>query len=99
MKASELRPCDLCGRGLMHDGVPLLWRVRLERLGIDRRAVQQAAAMELHFGGAVRLARMFADPEVAISVGEARTILVCEACAGETTSVYRLGLPEDRGES
>lgn len=94
MKAGDLRPCALCGQGVMHTGVPLFWVVTLQRMSVDLVAVQQGAAMELHFGGNVRLARVFSDPEVAKSLGEPRTILVCERCAGEQTSVYQLGLPE-----
>lgn len=93
MKAGELQPCALCGQGLMHNGLPLFWRIRLERFGVDRHAVNQAAGMETFFGGAVALARVFSDPEIATPVGEVRTILVCESCAGERTSVYQLGLP------
>lgn len=100
LKAADLRPCALCGQGVMHTGVPLFWRISLQRMGVDRLAVQQAAGMETFFGGALALARVFSDPDIANPFGEGRTILVCEACAGEPTSVYRLGLPEvgDGGE-
>lgn len=93
MRAGELQPCALCGQGVMHNGVPLFWRIELQRLGVDLAAARQVAGMETFFGN-VALARVFTDPEIASPVGEARTILVCESCAGEATSVYRLGLPE-----
>jgi hypothetical protein len=93
MKAGDLRPCALCGQGVMHTGVPLFWEVRLQRMGVDLEASRQLAGMETFFGH-VALARVFTDPEIAKAFGEPRTILVCERCAGEQTSVYQLGLPE-----
>lgn len=97
MRAADLRPCALCGKGVMHTGVPLFWRVSLQRMGVDLAAVQQGHGMETYFGGHVALARVFHDPEIAKPFGEGRTILVCEECAAEPVSVWRLGLPE-RGE-
>lgn len=94
MKSDELRPCALCGHGVGHTGLPLFWRVTTERFGIERHAVNQAAGMEQIFGGAVALARVCSDPDIAAPIGEQRTLLVCEACAGQATSIYQLGLPE-----
>ena len=97
MRAADLTSCALCGKGVLHTGVPLFWRVAIQRMAVDRQAVQQAAGMETFFGGHVALARVFADPEIAAPFGEGRAILVCEECAAEPVSVWRLGLPE-RGE-
>ena len=38
MRAGELQPCALCGQGVMHNGVPLFWRIELQRLGVDLAA-------------------------------------------------------------
>lgn len=78
----------------MHTGVPLFWAVTLQRMAVDRGAVQRAAGMEQIMGGHVALARMFEDPDIAAPFGAGRAIFVCERCAGEQTSVYQLGLPE-----
>lgn len=94
MKAGDLRPCALCGEGLMKAGVPLFWTVTLQRMGLDLGAVRQVAGLEMMMGN-VQLARLMGpDPDVATPFGEGRTILVCEQCAAESTSVYQLGLPE-----
>lgn len=94
MKAEEIQHCALCGQGVMHAGVPLFWRIRLERMGVDMAAVRREVGMELLMGGHVALARVMGPNEdIGVPVGEARTIVVCESCAGEETSVYRLGLP------
>ena len=83
MRAGDFTKCAGCGRGVAHTGLPLFWRVKLERMGINHRAVQQADAMERYMGGAVALARVFEDPEIAKPIEgiEAKTVLVCEQCA------------------
>lgn len=85
MKAKDLKPCALCGHGVMHTRVPLFYRVRIESMGIDMQAVQRAHGMEQFFGGAVALARAFEDPEIAKPLGNERIALVCQACALEST--------------
>lgn len=92
MKAGDIQRCALCGEGVMRQGVPLFWHISLTRMGVDLAAVAQVQGMETMMQGHVALARVFADPDIATPLGEARTVLVCEGCAGEATSVYRLGL-------
>jgi hypothetical protein len=77
----ELRPCALCGKGLTHTGLPLVWRVRVERIGLSATAVRQAAGMELLVG----------DPAIAHALSPVRdfaavrvletTLMICEPCA------------------
>jgi hypothetical protein len=93
MKAGEITKCAVCGQGVMHDGLPLFWRVTCERMGVDLAAVKREVGMELLMGGNVALARLLGPGEdIAAPLGEPRTVLVCEACAGAATSVYQLGL-------
>lgn len=88
MRAGDLERCGGCGKGLMHTGMPLFWRVRIERMGIDRNALQRVHGMEQYFGGtagaAVAIARVFEDPELANPLGDGHTILLCEDCAIES---------------
>ncbi len=92
MKAAEIQPCALCGKGVMATGLPLFWRVTCERLGVDRRAVEQVAGLELLVGNVAIARALGPDPDIAAPLGAPRSVLVCEACAGQETSVYRLGL-------
>lgn len=80
MRAGDFRPCVLCGKGVAHTGLPLFFRVKIERMGIDGRAIQQTHGMEQFMGGHVALARVFHDPEIAKPITEV-TGLVCEECA------------------
>ena len=83
MRAGDFTKCKGCGKGMMHTGLPIFWRVKIERMGINNRAVQQADAMERYMGGAVALARVFEDPEIAKPIEgiEPQTILICEECS------------------
>lgn len=92
MKADDIRRCALCGEGVMRRGLPIFWRVTCERMVVDLAAVARVQGMETMMQGHVALARAFADPDIAAPLGDARTVVVCEACAGRETSVYRLGL-------
>ncbi len=95
MKAEELKPCALCGRGMMHAGCPLFYRVTVQSMGVDARAAQQQHGLEQYFGGgaggAVALARIFSpDPEIAKEIGEAHQTLVCQDCSTQPHMLMRL---------
>lgn len=90
IKASEVTKCRLCGRGVMHAGVPLFYRVRIESMGVDLQQVQRTHGMEQFFGGAVGLARVFYDGEIAKQITPSVTSLVCQSCAIEPHLVAML---------
>lgn len=93
MKAEDLKPCAICGKGMMHAGTPLFYRVRIEAMGVDIRAVQQHAGMEMMMGGGVagvKLARVLGpNPDIAkpIDPEPAKPVLVCQPCALEPRSL------------
>lgn len=90
MKASEIKPCKLCGKGVMHTGLPLFYKVISQRMGIDITEVQRTSGMEQMMGGAVAIARQFYDGEIANPIGEPETSVVCEQCAMEPNLLARL---------
>lgn len=57
MKAGEITECALCGQGLMARGLPLFWRVRLERMGLSLAAVARVQGLEALTLGNIALAR------------------------------------------
>ena len=83
MKAGEIKPCSLCGKGVMHTGLPLFYRIKVERMGIDMREVQKLSGMEKFMDGQVALARVFYDPDIAQPLSDAAQSLICEKCAVE----------------
>ena len=71
----------MCRKPLGHGG-PLFWRLSAERHGLDRRAIQSVAGLEMHLGGNAALANVFAgDPEISTRIGEKVEFLICETCA------------------
>lgn len=79
MKASEVRPCDICGKPLFHDGSVVCYRVHVEQMVANPAAIREALAMDVMFPGAPRLARTFSDGEVLRPLNEIDR-LVCESC-------------------
>ena len=55
MKERELRlhaTCSLCRQKIGHTNLPLFWTVRIERHGIDMRAVQRQTGLAMMPGDA-----------------------------------------------
>lgn len=77
MRISELRPCDACGGPV---GITFL-RVKVEQLLVEAGKVQQYAAMGMFFGGAMGLAKVFADDECTKVAGTADAVLCWECFA------------------
>lgn len=90
MKAGDFKPCALCGRGVMHAGMPIFYRVRIESMGINLEAVQRTAGMEQFMGGHVAIARALHDPDIATPIVPAVTSLVCQECSVQPHMVARL---------
>lgn len=80
MKAGDLKPCAICSKGVMHQGVPLFFRVTIEHMCVDVREVERSAGHE-QFIGNVALSRVFHDPDIAQKIGESKSVLVCQRCS------------------
>jgi hypothetical protein len=84
MKAAELRQhqtCGLCHKKVLHTGLPLFWRVTVERFGVDMRAVLRADGLAAMLGSGALAAAMGPDEDLATPVGEPSVLAVCEHCA------------------
>lgn len=84
MKADDLKMCRICGKGMAHAGHITFWTLSIQRMGLMRDSIQRVAAMEMHFGGNLPIARVFNDEDVAVAIGDAGKIFVCETCATKT---------------
>lgn len=82
LSAKDVRPCAGCGKGLAHDGSPMVWRLTVQQFALDPDGIQRRAGLEAMFGGAVALAGVF-DPgyTVANALSEPQTCLLCLTCA------------------
>ena len=94
MHETELREsatCALCGERI-GTGLPLFWRVRIERHGIDMAAVQRQSGLALLLGNAYLALAMGPDEEMTIPLMEPITFTVCESCGTRDTSIAYLAL-------
>ncbi len=94
MRERELRDsvnCAACGKPFGHTGLPLFWRVRIERLGVKMGAVQRQDGLAAFFGGNVRLAQvMGADADLTQPMMDPVTVTLCERCATDQVCVAAL---------
>ena len=95
MNEQELRKhakCSLCKRKILESGMPLFYRLTVERFGVKLDAVKRQAGLEALLNGHVRIAQvMGADEEMAMPIMDALTIVVCESCStGERHCVAAL---------
>jgi len=82
MKHKDFKPCARCGKGVAHTGLPLFWRVTVERMGIDGKAVERQHGLELMLGGHAMLAHVMGpDDDLGLPIGPPSVGLLCEKCA------------------
>lgn len=82
IRRSELEPCAFCGKGLLHAGRPMAYRVTVEAHVFDVGAINQHAGMDMMFGNqapALSLA-LIGDSELTKQATSV-TKLVCYDCA------------------
>lgn len=84
MKEAELRKhsvCSLCAKGIGASGLPLFWRVTVERFGVDLTAVRRQDGLGAMLGHSALAAVMGPDETMARPVMEPVKLTVCEDCA------------------
>lgn len=68
MKEAELRKhakCTLCKNPVMASGLPLFWRVTIDRFGVNTRAVERQSGLAALMGSAGLAAVMGPDEDMA----------------------------------
>jgi len=93
-KKSDLKKCAMCGNGLMHTGIPIFYKLRIEPMGFDSGAIQRTNAIEQYFGGeagpGIAIANaMGPNEDLAKPLGEPVELLICQPC-GVTPEMYCL---------
>lgn len=85
MKAQELRAhatCSLCREKIGASGLPLFYRVTIERFGVKLDAVRRQTGLEMMLDGHVGIAQaMGPDEDMAVPLMEKLVLVVCEACS------------------
>lgn len=97
MKEKELREiakCGLCGLPFGHTGLPLFWRVTIERYGVDAAAVRRQTGLGMMLSSPALAQVMGADEDMAKPMMEPVKLTVCEACAtNRSLPVAALAMP------
>lgn len=90
MKLSDLHAaakCAACNKPVWHYGVPLFWRLRAERLGIDARAIERETALGTFMHSPALAKVMGTDQDVTLPMMEPKTISLCEPCVLNTPTL------------
>jgi hypothetical protein len=94
MKEQELRSlavCSSCGRKIGESGLPLFWRVTIERFGLELRELERQQGLALMLGGNGLLARVMGpDADLARPLMDPVTLSICEPCGTSSTMVAAL---------
>lgn len=81
MKKTELEKCISCDKGMGHDRAIAFYQLTVQRMLIDRRAVERQHGLELAMGSPALASIMGPDEDIAVPVGGAEKFLVCDECA------------------
>jgi hypothetical protein len=93
MKEAELRlyaECSICHKLIGHTGLPLFWRVTVERFGIKADPVRRQTGLAMAMGSAELAQVMGPDEEMTMPLLEKITLSICELCGTADTMVARL---------
>lgn len=83
MKEAELRQhstCCLCMKPIGASGLPLFWRVPVERFGVNLAAVKRQDGLGAFLGSPALAAVMGPGEDLAKPVMEPVTATICETC-------------------
>lgn len=84
MNESELRKhatCALCRKKILHVGLPLFWRVTVERFGVDVRSMRRLDSLGTMLGSQALASVMGPDDTLAKPMMDPVVLAVCEDCA------------------
>lgn len=93
MKEAELRAivkCAACRKPFGHTGLPIFWRVSIERHGVKADAVRRQDHLAGFIGSAAIAAVMGPDEDMTIPLMEPKTVTICEQCVTATVCVAQL---------
>lgn len=80
MKQSEIKKCNVCGKGVMHDRNLTFFRFRLQYMVADLGAIHRQAGLEMFLGSVEIAAAMGPQEDMAKELQEV-VGLICLPCA------------------
>lgn len=81
IKRKELKPCAICGHGVMRAGIPIFYRITVETFFIDLRAVQRQHELEMMIGNPAIAHAMGPDADLAKRLEErVEPAIICQPC-------------------
>jgi len=84
MKEKELRSlatCAGCQKLIGHTGLPLFYKVTVERFGVDMRVVARQDGLAAFLGSSMLANVMGPQEEMAKEIGDPAKFSICEDCA------------------
>ena len=91
-KLREVSECNICHKQICASGLPLFWRIKLERHGLKADAIKRQQGLGMMIGP--ELAMVMGTNEDMTEIISSREITVCEDCAGKNTSVYQMAMED-----
>jgi hypothetical protein len=93
MKEEDLRKsavCLVCGKPFGSTGLPLFYRVKIERHAVDMKAVQRQQGLAMMLGGNGMLAPVMGPDEDMTDVLSSYEFTVCEDCSTKQICIAEL---------
>lgn len=90
MREKQLRDaadCCLCRKPIGNSGLPLFFRVHIERHGVNAGAIQRQTGLAMMLGGNAALAMVMGADEAMTTVLDSKSVTVCETCALERQAI------------
>ena len=99
LKQAQLEHCICCSRGMAHAGQVHFYRVKVEQMVLNVRAIERQHGFEMMLGPAAALAQVLGpDEDMAIRMGEVAG-LICADCAMRLPVAALLNMKEDTDET
>ena len=95
MKEKELREvavCGVCNKPIGKSGVPLFWRIRIERYGLKAGAIQRQQGLAMMMGGHGLLASVMGPNEDLAEKISSKEITVCNDCDMKSVRIASLAM-------
>ena len=96
MKHEDIKPCAICGQGVMSKGIPLFYTIKIQRHAIDLGAVQRQNGLEQMMGGHAQLANIMGPNEdMTKQMTEEKEVWVCDDCSNNKLMSLLLAIEEE----